>query len=240
MRNSAIVLAVEDPTYFSRISAIVHSWIGARLLVDSLGWIPLLRGGPAKRESGRIVLVLIRLSGIVAVFLVDLNVGTILWRVHLLLPPADVSSFVVATLLIVVAVTKWRSWWPESASVVVLASAVAISLIAAQYGAISIGLLAAAWIAWVGHHIRRALMLILGRLVRSLPKELLSEACLVVVVSRLSHLHLKLYLILGWILPWRLGVVVALNIGGPHLVVGDVVIAIADRFLGMRRHITST
>jgi len=164
----------------------------------------------------------------------------ILRWLHLLLPSTDISSFVVAALLIVVAVAEWRRRWPEGASVVVLASAVAICLITAQDGAIPVGIVAAAGIAWVRHSIRGALVRVLSRLVRSLSKELLREPCLVVVVSRLSHLHLKLYLILGWILPWRLGVVVALNIGGPHLVVGDVVIAIADRFLGMRRHITST
>lgn len=212
MRDRTVVLAVEDPSCFSRISTVVHSGVGARLLVDSFAWIPLLCGRPTEGKSGRVVLVLFGLCGIIAVFLVDVDVGAILRWLHLLLPSVDISSFVIPALLIVVAVAEWRCRWPEGASVIVLASTVAIRLIAAQDGAIPVGLVAAARITWVRHSVGGALVRILGSLVRALSEEFLSESCFVVVVLRLSHLHLKLYLILGPILRRCLGVVVALNI----------------------------
>ena len=147
MRDCAVVLAVEDAANFSRISAIVDPWVSPRLLISPLSWMPLLRGRPPERKPRSVVLVLLRLSGIAIVLAYSVGNPLIL-RVHLLLPSADIAALVIHSLLIVVPIAEWRCWWSVAATVVFLASAVAVGLIAAQNCAVS-GLVAAAWIAWV-------------------------------------------------------------------------------------------
>lgn len=147
MRNRTIVLTMECSSHLSLLSAIVESWVSARFLVHSLGGVPLFGSRSTERESRGVVLVLLRLCCVVAV-LFD---GAILRGQHLLLPATDITSLVVTTLLVVVAVTEWRSWRTVRSPVILLASVWSVSLIAAQNGTVAVRVLTAAGIAWVGH-----------------------------------------------------------------------------------------
>ena len=237
MRDRAVILAMEDATNISGISAIVEPWVGPRLLIRSLSWIPLLRGRSSEGKPRRVVLVLFRLGGIVAILLIDTVRCPFVLRVHLLLPPANVAALVIHSLFIVVAVAEWRRWRSVATTVVLLASTVAVGL-TAQDGPVP-RLVATAWVARVRHHVRGSVVRVGRRLARALSQQLLGEAGLIVVVPGLPHLHLEFDLVLRRIVRRCLTLRMALHTWRPQLAVGDVVVAAIDHFLRVGRYVAT-